>query len=173
MQCVFPYQFCRIVPFGFQLFYFIDFCAENIVIFLARKINDLYIRAVHCSASDRAVHHEFHIARAACFKPCCGNLQRYVRSRHNFFCVRYVIVLYKHNFQKFVRLFIRIKFLRNLVDKLDYRLSAFITRCALCPEHEHRRLKIFDHPVLQTPVYFKDRKSCHELPFVFMQSLDL
>ena len=64
----------RIVGFP-DLRKFLYRCAEDVIVLSARLFHDLDVRAVHRADRDRAVHHEFHVPRAARFQPRRGDLQ--------------------------------------------------------------------------------------------------
>ena len=163
----------RNIAASFKLVYLGSAHTENHNVFCTDCVINLNIRAVHGSESYRAVNHKLHIARAACFRACKGNLLADVCGGHKRLRHGNIIVLHIDYLEPALNIGVIVNQLCNGTDEFNNFLCHIVARSRLCAENIGVRHKISVGICLDFKVFGKNIESIKMLALIFVKSLDL
>ena len=146
--------------------------AEHKNIVVSHQLVDLHICTVLGSQGDRTVEHELHIAGAAGFLRCQGDLLGNVTCRDQLFRLCHVVVLNHNDLQIRTDLRILVHDLLQTEDQVNDVLRDHVSRSCFCPEDYCNRGRGL-LPCLDLQILVDHIKRVHLLPLVLMETLDL
>ena len=146
---------------------------EDIHVLLAHSVQHFNVRAVQSTNGQRAVDHQLHAARAACFLTCKRDLLTDIRRGDQNLRGADVIVLKEHQIELLLDLGVLFNVLADHAKQLNDALCHLIAGSSLSTEDIGLRRHFQIGVVTQLQINADDVERIEQLTLVLVQTLDL